>query len=539
MKTKLDITEPASQRDGIIWLSFPAIVIACILLLPFIRKAYGIDDPYFLLMAEQTRRNPLHPLNFNLCWFDPPRCGPAYTLAPGAALMGYVLLPFIGFAAREWVIHLVQLSILIGGLLATVSLARRLGLTDSEARATGLILVAFPPLLALTNSVTPDTLSMSLGVFGIERFIAWLEKENFANAAAAAIALGLAPFARLHAIGMIGVGVLAAFLFTRSKTAAPLLRWLLPLGAGVLLFVVLTRLTHESGVAGPLPPEFNMRMKNVPNNIRSYFWYYLVCFPIVVFWLIRVRRYALWLILWPVAVFSLLRLLTDLSTQRSALWAVSALSMLSIGHLLWQATQKRSWEWMLLFWLLFPVIVAPYLHLPPKIAMIYAPAAAILSVTLLRGESSKFRNAVLSGVIVAGAIASVLVLDADERFVNLARQASADLVAANVRRGERIWFSGQWGMYWYALHDGARLFVPGGPAPERGDLLVTESFEQSSTVLAKFPQRQLAAGLTFSWKGGRVLSHRHGAGLYSNLWGPLPWSWGSGEVDRFELWRIY
>jgi hypothetical protein len=82
--------------------------------LPFIRKAYGIDDPYFLLMAEQTRRNPLHPLNFNLCWFDPPLCGPAYTLAPGAALMGYVLLPFIGFAAREWVIHLVQLTVLIG-----------------------------------------------------------------------------------------------------------------------------------------------------------------------------------------------------------------------------------------------------------------------------------------------------------------------------------------------------------------------------------------------------------------------------------------
>jgi hypothetical protein len=93
---------------------------------------------------------------------------------------------------------------------------------------------------------------MSLGVFGIERFIAWLEKGNSTNAAVAAIALGLAPFARLHAIGMIGVGAIAAFLFTRSKTAARLLRSLLPLGAAVLLFAVLTRLTHENGLAGPL-----------------------------------------------------------------------------------------------------------------------------------------------------------------------------------------------------------------------------------------------------------------------------------------------
>ena len=28
------------------------------------------------------------------------------------------------------------------------------------------------------------------------------------------------------------------------------------------------------------------------------------------------------------------------------------------------------------------------------------------------------------------------------------------------------------------------------------------------------------------------------AGLYLNFWGPLPWSWGSGEIDRYQLWQI-
>jgi hypothetical protein len=29
-----------------------------------------------------------------------------------------------------------------------------------------------------------------------------------------------------------------------------------------------------------------------------------------------------------------------------------------------------------------------------------------------------------------------------------------------------------------------------------------------------------------------------GAGFYTEGYGYLPWSWGTGEVDHYELWKI-
>ncbi len=29
-----------------------------------------------------------------------------------------------------------------------------------------------------------------------------------------------------------------------------------------------------------------------------------------------------------------------------------------------------------------------------------------------------------------------------------------------------------------------------------------------------------------------------GAGFYSDIYGYLPWSWGDGVIDQYELWRV-
>ena len=80
--------------------------------------------------------------------------------------------------------------------------------------------------------------------------------------------------------------------------------------------------------------------------------------------------------------------------------------------------------------------------------------------------------------------------------------------------------------------------MPGVSEPVSGDLLLTEHFEYPDPILERYPRRQLIASRAFAWNGGRIMSARYHAGLYSNGWGPLPWSYGTGEVDRFELWRI-
>ena len=523
----------------ILGLSLPAWILAASLYLPFLTKAYAIDDPYFLLQSQQARRELLHPSNFTLCWFDSLHCAKAYRLAPGSALTAYLLIPVLAWTSAEPVIHLSQLLFLLAAVPATVSLALRLGNMDFEARCAGMLLVCFPPVLAMTNTVMPDVVVMALGVIGVDRFLAWLDKGKLSNAAAAALPLGLAPFGRMHAIGLIGVAALLGFLHSRAHAGQRIsaIRAALPLALAAALFAGLTFLTRESGALPALPPEFNLGLGNVESNARAFLVDFFVCFPLAVFWLIHMRRRAAALLLLAAASFGILSW-GGLPRGGAVTWTLAVLSLACFSHLFWLSARDRSPRLALLAWLLVPCFALPYIHLPPKYVMIGAPAAAIVAVGLLRNESTAIRRFLSTAAIASCAIVSILVLQADRRFAEPPRQAAAELVAPSVQRGQRVWFAGHWGIYWYAAQAGATVVEPGVKEPVPGDLLLTEQFENRDPILDRYPRRELIATRVFSWSGGRIMSHRYHAGLYSNRLGLLPWSYGAGEVDRFELWRI-
>src|SRR5689334_5943442 len=79
-------------------LAIPGILLVLVCLIPFLNKAYTIDDPYFLLEARQILKTPLQPMSFGMCWHDNGTCiehvgnwGPGTT----QALMGYFLAPVL------------------------------------------------------------------------------------------------------------------------------------------------------------------------------------------------------------------------------------------------------------------------------------------------------------------------------------------------------------------------------------------------------------------------------------------------------------
>ena len=49
-------------------LAVPAIVVASLLLLPFLNKPFTIDDPLFLREARHALVDPLHPADFEQVW---------------------------------------------------------------------------------------------------------------------------------------------------------------------------------------------------------------------------------------------------------------------------------------------------------------------------------------------------------------------------------------------------------------------------------------------------------------------------------------
>ena len=67
--------------------SWPAFVLAAVVLLPFLGKAYTIDDPIYLREAQHLLTDPLHPMAFEMVWSTDHRLR-ASAFLPGGAAVG-------------------------------------------------------------------------------------------------------------------------------------------------------------------------------------------------------------------------------------------------------------------------------------------------------------------------------------------------------------------------------------------------------------------------------------------------------------------
>jgi hypothetical protein len=208
-----------------------------------------------------------------------------------------------------------------------------------------------------------------------------------------------------------------------------------------------------------------------------------------------------------------------------------------MSAILYRAARDRSGDVLLLIaWSAIPLAVLAYVHLPPKYLLAGAPALAILIVLCLR--RSPWPGACAAALLACCVVLSWLTLRADSEFADKARLASRDLVDPPIAAGRNVWFTGEWGIYWYAQRAGAHVLKPYGGQPMTGDLLLVGAEGGASGLDKKFPHRTLIARREYRSQFGRTMNREAGAGLHSNLMGPFVWSPRNGYLDSYELWRI-
>jgi hypothetical protein len=281
--------------------SLPALILSAACLLPYLNKAFTIDDPWYLLQAQQIRKAPLHPMAMYICWAGDTACGTIAQNMPGNFLMSYWLVPVANRPNPEWLVHLMQIIALWCGIAATVSLASRFGFGTFGACAAGLLVAAAPPVLAMAGTAMPEILAMSLGVIGIERLMAWKKDGKTINGVVSALALGLAPIARVHLVFLWPVAAVllrddARILDLRSWIALPKRRWI-PLMAAVFVSVAALALTHEPA-SGLRPTHMYLSQEIAPYNLLSYLTYWILAMPLGLAWIVLRNRF--WLI--PIGV---------------------------------------------------------------------------------------------------------------------------------------------------------------------------------------------------------------------------------------------
>lgn len=521
--------------------AWPAMLVATLVLIPFLQTPFTIDDPLYLREAQQVLEDPLHPQAFNMVWSLELNLR-ASQILPGGIFVPYLLIPTALAGYAEWVGHLTELVLLLAAVFATALAALRLGLDSTQARLAALLTAACPAVLGMAGTVMPDIPAMLLTILGIERIIAWRDQRKWHQAAAATCWLTLAALTRTHAILVLA----PVFVFLLNGINAEEIRAsfrnfparFLPIVLTPVAFFAVSAITADPFSEGEnILPSVMQRAGGLhltAQNGLAFLAHWLLVIPLTIPWLLlRFRRIPFALQLVPLLGASLL------STRIGWVAFAAGATLMAMADILWDAIQRRDRVQLALWiWLFVAVPVVFYLHLPSKYLLPSVPAAALLVVRLLPEGGRGAERWLIPAVAVAGVILGVLILTGIRDLAETQKRAVAELVAPRIQPGERVWFSGHWGFQWYAEHAGASAATLEQPVPQRGETVVVSEID-FPFFARKWSDRTVLQRLCYpSSRWGRVMDFEDRAGFFSSPFGYLPWIWGSRESSCFEVWRI-
>jgi 4-amino-4-deoxy-L-arabinose transferase-like glycosyltransferase len=473
----VELSRPPAAR-----IPWAALALAAAVLLPFLTKAYTIDDPVFLREAQQLLHDPLHPTAFRMVWASE-RNLRASEFLPGGPLIAYLLIPLTVAGWREWAAHLLIFLYLAIAIVTTSALARRFGLSPWAQQAAAVLTATAPVALGMAGTMMPDIPAMMFVALGMERLIAWTERPRWPVGAAAAVFLALAVLARVNLVVLLAI----AGYYTLRQSWVERRHWtnVLPVLCAGALALGGMRLTRDPDAGA------GSTVAAVGHQLGFDFS----------------GRHAVALL---IAYLTTTPLLAALATRRG----------LRPNALLW-------------VWLLIPVPVIAYVQIAPKYLLPVLPAAAILAAYGLDRLAS--RTCILAVLAGLGAVLGVLILRADARMAEAGRTAAAQLIRPRVQAGERVWFAGHWGFHWYAERAGGIPLTVHPPFPVRGDIIVSASVDRPVGLLPLVP-KTLIETFGSTEPSGQVMSQH--AGFYSALWGLLPWWWEPPLGPGFQAWRV-
>jgi hypothetical protein len=525
--------------------ALPALLLATLTLAFFLGNAFTIDDATFLDMADHVLRDPIHPTAFDIpCSLPSVRLSSVLATGP---VMAYLLVPAVLTSHGEWVAHGIQLGFVALAILATVRLGGRIGLPRPNAMAAGLLVGATPAVLGMASTAMADVPAMALGVFGIDQLTAFATERKLRHGVTAALGLGLAACTRSQLLLLVGVGALLLWP-PRNWLGAlvdkkHLVRWW-PLAVAAVLSFLLVRLTRDPGQVGMGVAQgirAHVVRYGMERRLVSFAAHLVLSLPFGLPWL-ALRFRALWRsrVLWagvPTAVVLIYRGGDVSWLYRGITPLAAALGAAAVTDVLVQGWRHRDPVRLALgAWLLLPLPVIIYPQMAPKYLIASAPAVALLVASELRFSEGRvwYHRLVLGLACTLGVALGVAILDANRRYAEVDRIAAREVILPAVARGERVWFSGSFGLYWYARRAGARCL---GAEPLRsGELLVVGFMPDAARVAAV--GKTLVRAIEDARPGGRTMSAEDHAGFFADGWGPLPWALGEGLIQRISVYRV-
>jgi 4-amino-4-deoxy-L-arabinose transferase-like glycosyltransferase len=523
-------------------------------LVPFLGKAFHIDDPLFVWCARHIQANPFDFYGFHLNWVGYTKSMAAVTQNPPLcsyyiALVGWLL----GWS--EIALHTGFLLPALAVVLGTYYLARNF---CSHPVWAALVVATAPVFVLCGTSVMSDIMMLAFWVWALFFWIEGLKEGKQTKLCLAALFIagaGLTKYFGLSLIPLLGV----YSWLERRKIGWWLVCLLLPLlpitfyqwltchlyGHNLLVNAVIYATTTRLRVGGDLLSKFLAGFAFVGGCIvilltaAPYLWGWrrlMLGLPsmALVGLLIKMWQEAG---VFPVVVTGNVNWIF---VAQMSLWVVVGASLLILmgADVMESKTPATT---LLLLWIagtfLFTCVVNWTVSGRNILPML--PAVSLLLIRRLEKQGhftagGGWRR--LAGSLAISLVIALLVTLADYKLANSSRTAASVLTQKLATTAGTVKFEGHWGFQYYIEKSGASPLDRFNPQLSPNEAVVVPV---SNSYLFPLPEDRVAPWFkyepnTLSW----LATMSGGAGFYSDGWGPLPFIFCAVPAEKYLVYRV-
>lgn len=521
-----------------------AVLLPIFCLLPFLDKAFNMDDPMFVWSAQQILKDPFNFYGFQVNWYgfhfdqadlinqNPP--GVAYYLAAAGSLLGW----------RESSLHAAMLLPAAAVGWGCYRLAQHL---CSFPLTATLISILTPVFLVSAGTLMSDVLMLAFYIWAIVWWIRGLEFNRWRCLALAGFLVALASLTKYFGLSLFIL--LGAYAWFHKRRMG---KWLFYLFVALVPIVVFEFYVHHLYGHGLI------------NNAFYYPTYYRVlglsqlfvgivflggCFISLIFYAPR---------LWPlrttqVAGVILLAIVPLLSLTSGgdkwekgwffihwAVFLVAGLQILALTIL--DIHQRRdAVAWLLAFWVLGVLIFAVFINwtVSGRSLLPMLPVVGILAARRLENQGivpvADWRW--IAPPVLAGILA-VTVLAQDAAWANSIRVTSQRLMReyGNTSSGNTVWFQGAWGFQYYMQQQGAQKIQYDHFAVHAGDFIVIPMSGNNLSIPHQAEIQRVVEWRIPVSQYVITMNLKRNAAFYSSVFGSFPYFFGSAE-DVYLIYR--
>jgi 4-amino-4-deoxy-L-arabinose transferase-like glycosyltransferase len=536
------------------------VVATVIFLLPFVGKAFHLDDPMFIWAAKQILKHPADFRGFTVNWYGTEM--PASSVEHNPPLFSYYIAPFGWLSGwNEIALHAACLVPAVAAALGTYYLAREFYLQPISAVVASLATLLTPAFLVTGTTVMSDMMTLAFWVWAVVLWIRGMNSNSYRSMFFSAVLIMFCSFTRYVGISLPGL-LFAYSLMQRHKPGVWLLFFLIPVTA-LITYEFVTNAFYGKGLLWDAAG-YTTRISWIKEG-SEIFSKGLIGLVFMGGGIATALFYAplLWsrktlfagIVLTTLFMFILIYFgeigefpLKDAEGVRWSLIIQLGLTAASGVIILFLAGidffKSRDADSLLLgLWVIGIFIFAGFINWTINVRgmlLLVPPAAVLLMRQISRRSKAGYKTGVwrISLPLIPAAIIAVSVTWADYSWAGTARKA-AEAIHKEFPRGLRInvWFQGHWGFQYYMEANGYKPIDFKASSPNPKDIVIIPSHNVNIHITwLKGKARPLKTVLQFSpcrWLATMNVSL--GAGFYSHRGGPLPYVIGRVEPEKYSF----